>query len=137
MVGRCKVDILQPGVMNIPDIPISTILQLGGLPVAPLSLVILLKLQAWEDHRHATAQYLIDKQHTDVSDLRSLLPLASGMSVKPKKEDWLPNAFVTKAERRVLKSVFLISMSSFYYNKIWQIYRLHTGFSKRLEKARL
>jgi hypothetical protein len=49
----CKVDILLPGIMNIPRVPRELIKRVQNLPVMPLAGILLLKLQAWEDHRNA------------------------------------------------------------------------------------
>lgn len=70
---RCKVDILVPGVMNIPDIPRADALTISGLPVMPLVLLLCLKLQSWADHRAAVRYYLVQKQHDDVRDIGELL----------------------------------------------------------------
>ncbi|KAI0803200.1 hypothetical protein BC629DRAFT_1438256 [Irpex lacteus] len=62
----CKVDILTPGIMNIPDVPREHIVTIDGFPVMPMIPLLLLKLQAWTDHRAATKPYLHDKQYQDV-----------------------------------------------------------------------
>ncbi|GJE93051.1 hypothetical protein PsYK624_092100 [Phanerochaete sordida] len=97
----CKVDILQPGIMNIPSIPSEHIISIDGLPVMPLIPLIILKLQAWEDHRDATKSYLNSKQHTDAADLARLLPIAIRRGDNVRRESWLPQTFVEAARRRL------------------------------------
>lgn len=99
----CKVDILIPGIMNIPDVPLNKVVLLKGLPAMPLIGLIMLKLQAWEDHRNHNKNYMQVKQFTDVSDLEALLPIAirDGRSVDT--ESWIPASFVTAARERVLR----------------------------------
>ncbi|KAF4575390.1 hypothetical protein EYR40_004865 [Pleurotus pulmonarius] len=76
----CKVDILVPGIMNIPNVPrghtvATTSGEWKGLPLMPFIPLLMLKLQAWMDHRQADKQYLRDKQHTDVRDIGELLDI--------------------------------------------------------------
>ena len=98
---KCKVDLLLPGVMSIPSIPSSSIVWIDGLPVAPFSMVLLLKLQAWDDHKKEYKTYLNLKQHTDVKDIDYMLPLAQANGLEPRKESTLPTSFIQKAEGRV------------------------------------
>ncbi|TFK64119.1 hypothetical protein BDN72DRAFT_846874 [Pluteus cervinus] len=71
----CKIDILQPGVMNIPSVPSQLFVQTAGLPLMPFLPLLLLKLQAWEDHGNSSKPHLQRKQTTDVTDLISLTDL--------------------------------------------------------------
>jgi len=102
--GRCKVDLLLPGIMNIPPVPIARIdypTQLGK-PCAPFALVFLLKLQAWMDHRESEELRFRLKASTDALDIRTMLPIAraKGFSIK-RKEGYLPSLFVASAQLRV------------------------------------
>jgi hypothetical protein len=100
-----KVDILLPGVMDIPNIATSRIDYgaSGGreLPVAPLSLVFLLKLQAWSQHRASSISRFYQKQYTDHSDITHLLPVLAMKGIKPNEESYLPTSFRDEAVRRV------------------------------------
>ena len=73
----CKVDVLQPGIMSIPDVPTDKIKHRGNYPVMPLIPLILLKLQAWEDHENAFRSWQREKSVVDLADLGRLLPIAS------------------------------------------------------------
>ncbi|KII93070.1 hypothetical protein PLICRDRAFT_170862 [Plicaturopsis crispa FD-325 SS-3] len=47
----CKVDILVPGILHLPErLPAPYIKTVHDIPVAPIALVLLQKLQAWHDH---------------------------------------------------------------------------------------
>ncbi|OCH85891.1 hypothetical protein OBBRIDRAFT_797697 [Obba rivulosa] len=100
---RCKVDILLPGIMNIPSVPKDRVEQRSGFPVMPLLPLLMLKLQAWEDHRNHYESYMREKQHTDVSDIRSLLKIArrNGISCGNASNSWIPSSLVEETKRRV------------------------------------
>ncbi|KAJ7737764.1 hypothetical protein B0H16DRAFT_1695046 [Mycena metata] len=103
---RCKVDVLLPGIMNIPAVPIPRIAyrkSRSDLPLMPFLPLLLLKLQAWQDHGEADKLYLQAKQHVDVRDIDELLELAvSKYGIDLKKDGkWLPESFLKAAVRRV------------------------------------
>ncbi|KAJ6627710.1 hypothetical protein B0H10DRAFT_1779135 [Mycena sp. CBHHK59/15] len=102
----CKVDILLPGIMNIPAVPVPRIAvrrSVSNLPLMPFLPLLLLKLQAWMDHREADKFYLRQKQHVDVRDIGDLLELAvSKYGVELRKDGkWLPESFITAGMKRV------------------------------------
>jgi hypothetical protein len=70
-----KVDILLPGIMNLPALPLNRIVRIGDLPVIPFSLLLVTKLQCWDDHCNAEESFKRKKRFTDVSDLDKLLSL--------------------------------------------------------------
>ncbi|KAJ4479793.1 hypothetical protein C8J55DRAFT_77924 [Lentinula edodes] len=87
----CKVDLLLPGTMNIPFVDPSRIHRVGNTrqtdniyssvlsakyPLMPFLPLLLLKLQAWQDHGESAKFFMRDKQPTDVQDIRELLQLA-------------------------------------------------------------
>ncbi|KAJ7719285.1 hypothetical protein B0H16DRAFT_1700315 [Mycena metata] len=103
---RCKVDVLLPGIMNIPAVPIPRIAyrkSRSDLPLMPFLPLLLLKLQAWQDHGEADKLYLRAKQHVDVRDIDELLELAvSKYGIDLKKDGkWLPESFLKAAVKRV------------------------------------
>lgn len=114
---KCKVDILQPGIMNIPSVPDDKVVYLKSpqlttsyrsLPLMPFIPLLLLKLQAWEDHGKAAKLYMRAKQPTDVSDIRELLTLASRMEPVPKLDtstEWVPDSFMAAGKLRVKRFV--------------------------------
>ncbi|KAF8813126.1 hypothetical protein BYT27DRAFT_7181703 [Phlegmacium glaucopus] len=64
-----KVDILLPGVMNLPALPTSMLTQRSSLPLVPFPVLLLQKLQAWTDHCAATEARYRRKISVDVRDL--------------------------------------------------------------------
>jgi len=117
-LGRsCKVDVLLPGILNIPDVGQENVVQrplrlrfiLGSkittlereYPVMPLSVVILLKLQGWADHRVSPKQFMRMKVSSDVRDINKLLAVASAAGVNPVEETFVPKAFLEAARGRV------------------------------------
>jgi hypothetical protein len=74
-----KVDILLPGIMHLPALSPQRILwQKRGeyiLPVVPFSVLLLQKLQGWDDHRKATEKRYLGKAPVDVKDLQNLLQM--------------------------------------------------------------
>jgi len=97
----CKVDILCRGTMNIPDIPPHEIRHIGGLPVAPILVVLCLKLQAWDHHGAAVEWRFRMKQPTDARDIAELLVFAVAGGEHVSKVGWLPQEFVKSANTRV------------------------------------
>jgi len=104
---RCKVDLLFPGDMDIPSVPIANIeYPEQGKPCAPFTLVFLLKLQAWAQHLDSTEERFRIKSATDALDLRTMLPIARtrGLSIR-RVEAYLPHSFVASAVSRVRRFV--------------------------------
>ena len=98
-----KVDLLFPGILNIPSIPSSAITSQNAhkLPCAPFSLVLLLKLQAWIHHGDALEYRYKAKQPMDARDIEALLPLAVKQGVRPRSDGFLPQSFVADAAKHV------------------------------------
>ncbi|KAK0434274.1 uncharacterized protein EV420DRAFT_1247945, partial [Desarmillaria tabescens] len=70
---KTKVDILKPGVLQLPMIFSEAIVDKQGLPVVPMSILLLHKLKGWEDNMGSTETRLQNKHDADVSDIFSLL----------------------------------------------------------------
>ncbi|KAJ7117268.1 hypothetical protein C8R43DRAFT_902189 [Mycena crocata] len=102
----CKVDVLMPGIMNIPAVPIARIVsrrRRSDLPLMPFLPLLLLKLQAWMDHGVAEKYHLRAKQPVDVRDIDELLHVAVskyGVNLKTDGK-WLPDSFLKAAAKRV------------------------------------
>ncbi|KAF7292059.1 Helicase ATP-binding domain-containing protein [Mycena indigotica] len=79
--------------------------QRSDLPLMPFLPLLLLKLQAWQDHGEASKTYLQLKQYTDVRDIGEMLEIAgskyAGLDVGGEDGKWLPATFVRDAKRRV------------------------------------
>ena len=111
---RCKVDILLPGIMNIPTVPPEKVLTHNGLPTMPLVPHLFLKLQAWADHRVSSRPDQTRKQYTDVRDIDALLDIAvvKRVRIDTKDVEWVPASMTSAARERVKSYVVLGSMSS-------------------------
>ncbi|TFK51206.1 hypothetical protein OE88DRAFT_1659024 [Heliocybe sulcata] len=99
----CKVDILLPGIMNIPTISSGRIVRVHDIPVMPLSAVLLLKLQGWSDHKGSTRPDMIEKQYVDERDITQLLRIAATQGLWMPGESWLPSEFLGTAHDRLLQ----------------------------------
>lgn len=104
----CKVDILQPGIMNIPDVPTQHIETIKGLSVMPLTLLLFMKLQGWTDHRDSPKAHMRPKQHNDLRDLSELLDIAVERGeVMGRSTKWMPEEFVKAAVGRMKEHITL------------------------------
>ncbi|KAG8704435.1 hypothetical protein FRC11_009891 [Ceratobasidium sp. 423] len=108
--ARVKVDILQPGEMSIPrfrptliteETPPGRAGQGFSIPVAPLELVLLLKLQGWEAHYNSDRPDRQMKEYEDVNQIRALLIMYKYQF----DFDYLPYDFIDLAEGHVQEYV--------------------------------
>ncbi|KAI1786246.1 hypothetical protein LXA43DRAFT_1034788 [Ganoderma leucocontextum] len=99
----CKVDILIPGVLNIPNVPLEHVRTLSGLPVMPMIPQLLLKVQGWSDHRASHRSDMQLKQSVDIEDIDQLLAIAvdEGASVRAPECGWLPESMTGVARTRL------------------------------------
>ncbi|KZV75030.1 hypothetical protein PENSPDRAFT_731971 [Peniophora sp. CONT] len=119
---RVKVDVLLPGVMNIPTITKERFVWFSNntLPSMPLLPLLLLKLQAWDDHRTASLRRmdLREKQHVDVADINVLLPIAKKAGVHRSEGNHLPSSFLDAADRRVRSYVVAYPTSKAHWKAL-------------------
>ncbi|KAG6820214.1 hypothetical protein H0H93_003868 [Arthromyces matolae] len=103
----CKVDILVPGLLSIPVIPVSKIVYINqDIPVVPFLLLLLLKLRGWTDHRVDSRPRMRDKVEVDEGDIEELLELGvEEYKAHLDQESWLPEWFVQEMEERVVEYV--------------------------------
>lgn len=107
---RIKVDILVPGIMRIPSFP-PTLVEEGEdqLPLAPLKLLLLLKVQAWSNHRASEAAQYTNKLVQDRADLQALMTIAKqrGLVILPKEnhESYLSKLLIDRARSEVQEYV--------------------------------
>ncbi|KAF8965754.1 hypothetical protein BDZ97DRAFT_1729735 [Flammula alnicola] len=80
--NKCKIDVLVPGTMHLPSLCGPSIKWQGGLPVVPFPLLLLQKLQGWDDHMHMVEPYKFEKHVTDASDVQALLKLEHVVSLR-------------------------------------------------------
>ncbi|KAI0325837.1 hypothetical protein GY45DRAFT_1329788 [Cubamyces sp. BRFM 1775] len=100
---KCKVDILVPPTLNIPNVPGRRIKIISDLPVMPLIPLLLLKLQGWYDHRESHREDMQEKQYVDVDDISELLQIAidRGQDVRQDNLGWLPERMREDAQGHV------------------------------------
>ncbi|KAJ3574442.1 hypothetical protein NP233_g1770 [Leucocoprinus birnbaumii] len=88
----CKVDILIPGTMYLPDLfPYSVrrcIAAISNIPLVPFSLLLLHKLQGWADHIVATEEHKRRKHVQDAADVRRLLEMEERLEVLKTTQPW-------------------------------------------------
>lgn len=99
--------------MNIPFVDAHRIVRIASTPLMPFIPLLLLKLQAWDDHRKSTRYDFQAKQYVDVRDIEKLLVIAVKRKENLNKEaEWLPQSFVQAAKERVQRFVTLASLGS-------------------------
>lgn len=101
----CKLDVLIPGVLSIPNVPPERIVHIDGLPVLPFMTLLLMKLQGWSDHRASGRSDMWEKQYVDVRDINQMLGIAATRGEDVNKETWLPKDFLDVARARVVRFV--------------------------------
>ncbi|PPQ93057.1 hypothetical protein CVT25_011933 [Psilocybe cyanescens] len=79
---KCKVDVLLPGTLHLPCLTSYNIKWRENLPVVPFSLLLLQKLQGWDDHRRMPEPYKFEKHVVDASDVQSLLQLEHAVPLR-------------------------------------------------------
>ncbi len=106
---HCKVDVLIPGLLEIPRIPQEHVVLHSHatfkLPVMPLFPLLLLKLRGWDDHRSARAAHLRKKTHDDIKDIDEVLAMA--VARQERASTWVPESLVASASARVREYVAL------------------------------
>ncbi|KAK0472585.1 hypothetical protein IW261DRAFT_1370982 [Armillaria novae-zelandiae] len=80
---KTKVDILKPGILNLPMIFSEAIVDKQGFPVVPMSILLLHKLQGWKDNMDSDIQRHRNKCDADEGDIFPLLEIiVESMSVQ-------------------------------------------------------
>ena len=103
----CKVDILTPGLLDIPHVPRRRIMNINcpdetfPLPVMPILPLLMLKLKGWTDHRDSHREDFREKQYVDVDDIEELLPIVLNWNTELSDLSWVSREFKESAQRRV------------------------------------
>lgn len=102
----CKVDILIPGILEIPQISPRRFAHVGGLPLIPIITLLILKLKGWDDHRQSGRSDFRLKQYVDIRDINQLLAIVveAGANLNSDRV-YLPSEFVQQAEERLTKFI--------------------------------
>ncbi|KAI0365374.1 hypothetical protein BV20DRAFT_1028094 [Pilatotrama ljubarskyi] len=129
---RCKVDILIPGILNVPVVPEEHIFTKAPhyLPMMPLIPQLLLKLQGWSDHRASPRSDMKFKQYVDVLDIDALLEIVCKRKLRIDDKDarWVPESMIVDALSTLRKYVLFASTGS-----VWNWRSI--GFSISAERA--
>lgn len=101
---KFKIDILIPGVMDLPYIEPRYIIKIDKFPCAPLALLLLHKLQGWDDRRDSGRPDYLAKIPGDVRDIGDLLRIANqaGLNVT-KSKPYISNSFREVSYERVME----------------------------------
>ncbi|KAK0215415.1 hypothetical protein IW262DRAFT_1277770 [Armillaria fumosa] len=122
----CKVDLLFPGIMNIPPVPSESIVHrrhpsdYQTLPLMPFIPLLLLKLQAWMDHGESTKYYMQAKQPTDVRDITELLNIFVTAGNLGELGSWIPESFLKAGRSRRREFVKLYPHTARHWNRVKQ-----------------
>jgi len=120
----CKVDILVPGLLSIPNVPPSRLMRMEpfeDIPVMPFLALLLLKLRGWTDHLADTRRRMREKATVDEEDIDKLLELAVeeyGAHLDNDTCQWMPGWFVEEAVDRVKQYVDAWPDSEDYWSKL-------------------
>jgi len=99
---RFKIDILIPGVMDLPYVHPHYIVKIDKLPCAPLVLLLFHKLQGWDERRGSHRSDFLAKIPGDVRDIGDLLRIANGLGLKvTKSKPYISLSFRELSYRRV------------------------------------
>lgn len=114
----CKVDILTPGILNIPWIPYNRInlnLRFPDIPLIQLFPLLFLKLQGWTDRRDSGKW---SKMQNDLRDITAILNLLVLDRTRNNLLEWLPDWFVQGALRRVAEHVSAFPQYAIYWSAL-------------------
>ncbi|KAK0204352.1 hypothetical protein DFS33DRAFT_881778 [Desarmillaria ectypa] len=127
----CKVDLLFPGVMNIPPVPPDSIVRRQHvydhetLPLMPFIPLLLLKLQAWMDHGESAKSYMKAKQPTDVADITELLNIYVTSGNLGELGSWIPESFLKAGRSRRRVFVRLYPHTAHHWGRVKQRHEPH------------
>lgn len=92
----CKVDVLLPGTMHLPNLPPSSAVLIDGVPLVPFSLLLLHKLQGWDDHRIAEEAHKRRKLPQDAGDIKRLLGMDDKVGELGEERPWSDRALFSE-----------------------------------------
>ncbi|KAF9650327.1 hypothetical protein BDM02DRAFT_3112310 [Thelephora ganbajun] len=113
---RFKIDILIPGVMDLPYVHPHYIIKIDKFPCAPLVLLLLHKLQGWDDRRGSRRPDFLAKIPGDVQDIGDLLRIANRLGLKvTKPKPYISHYFRSISYERVTE----FSLKHPEYIRLW------------------
>ncbi len=100
----CKVDILIPGILELPYVSPGRFVHVDGMALMPIIPLLMLKLKAWDDHRVSGRIDFRQKQYVDIRDINSLLQIAVDRGASLNVDStYLSLDFVQAAKDRLTK----------------------------------
>ena len=114
----CKVDILLPGLLNIPPIPTHLIEIQDELPVMPFLPLLLLKVQGWFEHEKDERWHVRSKIRDDYRDIDEMLGTFINDSHRLDANEWLPAAFIDTSREHVKAFVLQREYTKERWNEI-------------------
>ena len=122
---ECKVDILAPGTMHLPHLRTTYIHWVDEIPLVPFSLLLVQKLQAWDDNRNAEESFRQYRQHKDAKDVKKLLGLKEFVEALTQigSDAWantelFSEEFQALTKERVKEYVTVFSSSAKYWRSL-------------------
>jgi len=114
---RIKIDILLPGLMDLPAVPTPNITWFREStsnrtwPAAPYDLLLMTKLQAWFQRRESSVQHYRDRVPADHADLVELLIIGRSTNervypVEEEAKQYLSDSFIEVTKQRVIEHVW-------------------------------
>lgn len=102
----CKVDILLPGILHLPALAPAQIIWIEGLPVIPFALLLLQKLQAYDDHQRSLERHHFVRWEKDKADIDELLGIQARVREVMDERPWadrglFSDEFMALSARRV------------------------------------
>lgn len=118
----CKVDVLVPGLLSIPNVPLNYLERIEpfqDIPVMPFLALLLLKLRGWTDHLADSRRRMQERTTVDEEDIDELLELAvEEYGAHLDNDTWMPAWFVEEAEERVELYVEAWPDSAVYWSEL-------------------
>lgn len=103
--SRFKIDILTPGVLDLPNIHPDYLIKIDKFPCAPLHLLLFHKLKGWDDRQSSDRLNQRAKVPVDAKDIMWLLLIASTVYDLDitKKRSYITNSFRNDSYERAAK----------------------------------
>ena len=101
---RFKIDILVPGVMDLPYVHPHYFININKLPCIPIIFLLFHKLRGWDDRCNSRRRDFLAKIPGDVQDIRDLLRIANqkGLNIT-KSRPYISDSFREDSYERVVE----------------------------------
>lgn len=104
--NKCKIDLVIPGIMELPHLSSSDVHRINDIPVLPFFILVLQKLQGWDDRRMMyTYPKKLARAPVDARDVQQLLMTPGLAQIGSAKrfidEGVLTPSFISKSRVRI------------------------------------